>query len=169
MNRNHDHTPRLKHWDYATGWAYFVTFKVAERRPVLGSVSDGEVSLSAAGTVVESCWRALPDEYPIVLDVHIIMPDHVHAILLLEGASGQATAPQRGFRPLMTDPRITLGKVVRGWKARSTIRIRRECDPMFEWQSRYFDRVIRNREELDRIRAYVLHNPVRWTAKARTG
>ena len=62
---------------------------------------------------------------------------------------------------MMADPRLLLGKVIRGWKAASTRYIRREVDPGFAWQSRYYEHVVRSERALRRIRAYIVANPAR--------
>jgi REP element-mobilizing transposase RayT len=57
---------------------------------------------------------------------------------------------------------VTLGEVVRTFKAASAIRVRREVDPGFAWQRNYFERVLRDEERLARARRYVAENPARW-------
>jgi putative transposase len=165
MNRLHAHTPRLRSWDYGSGGAYFVTFRVQCSLAPLGSVSEGTVTLTPSGSIVDACWKALQDDFPVTLDAQVIMPDHVHAILILDGSEPLLTGENAGFRPLMSQRATTLGKVIRSWKARATLEIRRGSDPNFAWQSRYFDRVIRSQRELDRIRAYIHDNPARWWAR----
>ena len=195
------HPPRLAGWDYSRAGAYFVTFNVAGRLRCLSTVRGGRVQLSTAGEMVEQCWQELPRSFPVRLDARVIMPDHVHAILILtpgteasRSASGGALIeggalinqgptgdgqgpsfptkdrqePSRGkttgsLQPMMADPRMVLGKVVRAWKARSTRLIRTTGAPGFSWQSRYYEHVIRDRPTLDRVRRYIASNPLRWT------
>ena len=71
------------------------------------------------------------------------------------------TGMDQGFMPMMADPAMVLGKVVRAWKARSTRLIRRTCDPGFAWQSRYYEHIIRSPAELERIRNYIELNPLK--------
>jgi REP element-mobilizing transposase RayT len=66
------------------------------------------------------------------------------------------------LQPMMADPRMVLGKVIRAWKAKSTRMIRRAGHRGFAWQSRYYEHIIRNPDELHRIRRYVRENAVRW-------
>lgn len=63
--------------------------------------------------------------------------------------------------PLMADPRLVLGKVVRSWKADASRLIRRTGWTDFAWQSRYYEHVIRSPAVLDRVRAYIRRNPTR--------
>jgi hypothetical protein len=55
-----------------------------------------------------------------------------------------------------------LGELVRSLKAASTAIIRKEHFAGFAWQPNYWDRIIRNEQELDRYRAYIDNNPARW-------
>lgn len=157
-------------WDYGSAAAYFVTFKVLYRRQLLSRIELNRLILSPAGDVVLRTSRLLPAQFPgVTVDRLVIMPDHVHAILVL--APGEAIAPayqprgRSGREPpesFMAQPTPVLGKVVRFWKARSTRLIRERGLSSFRWQTRYWDRVIRNDGELRRIRRYLELNPARW-------
>ena len=75
---------RLRGFDYAQAGAYFVTICTRRSACVLGEVVAGEVRLSEAGRVVQTVWEGLPRHYPHVqLDAWIIMPNHVHGIVIL--------------------------------------------------------------------------------------
>jgi hypothetical protein len=78
MAETNGHTTRLKWWDYSGAGAYFVTFTVMQRRPVLGTLFEGGVRLSAAGELVDDCWRHLSNAFPVAGDSLVIIPDHVH-------------------------------------------------------------------------------------------
>jgi REP-associated tyrosine transposase len=64
-----------------------------------------------------------------------------------------------GFSPMMSDPRVTLGKVIRSWKAKPTRQIRVAGLPAFTWQPRFYEHIIRGDRELDRFRVYIADNP----------
>ena len=64
MSRPQRRTPRLKHFDYATEGAYFVTVCVAGMRCILGDVIDGEARRSSLGSLVASEWRLVPERWP---------------------------------------------------------------------------------------------------------
>src|SRR5687768_4292246 len=116
------HPPRLKGWDYSRSAAYFVTFSVAARRPVLGALNGSTMMLSPTGRIVDDCWLELPSRFlGVELDAQVIMPDHVHAIISLPSVDTERdmTAHQQ-WQPMMTDTTILLGKVVRTWKALAT-------------------------------------------------
>ena len=69
--------------------------------------------------------------------------------------------PVQGWQQ-MKNPRQTLGKIIRHFKAKATKKIH-DADVLdFGWQSRFYDRIIRDPEELERIREYIQANPKNW-------
>jgi putative transposase len=75
---------RLRGYDYATAGAYFVTVCAREHACLFGAIVHDEVKPSRVGRIVESCWAAIPDHFPIVrLDAFVVMPNHVHGIVWL--------------------------------------------------------------------------------------
>lgn len=91
---------RLEGYDYTQAGAYFVTPCVQDRRCLLGGVQDGQVHLSPLGRIVQDCWAEIPAHFPVVvLDAYVIMPNHVHGILMITEppiGGGQAGETQVG-------------------------------------------------------------------------
>ncbi|MFH0922389.1 MAG: hypothetical protein V1913_18745 [Fibrobacterota bacterium] len=76
---------RLSSGDYAPAGGYFVTVCVKDKRCVFGDVADDAVRLTPSGEAAEACWRAIPEHFPDVsLDEFVVMPDHVHGIIVIE-------------------------------------------------------------------------------------
>ena len=97
----------------------------------------------------------------VVLDVFVIMPNHVHGIIIIDKpveTQNLASLPQNKFGPQSKN----LASIVRGYKIGVT-KFSRNHDIPFQWQPRYHDHVIRNADELERIQYYVRHNPQKWT------
>lgn len=137
---------RLRDYDYSQAGAYFITVCTGQRLCHLGSVVDGAVQLAPPGHIVQSTWEGLPERFAgIELDAMVVMPNHLHGIVLLPDA-----------------PSHPLGAVVRAVKAASTRLIRVAGFPSFAWQRNYYEHVIRNEKELERIRDYIATNPLRW-------
>ena len=166
---------RLRAYDYAQVGAYFVTVCAYDRRCLFGDIVDGAMRLNDVGWVVETCWEAIPDHFPHAgLDAYIVMPNHIHGIVLitaaaktvgaknlspLPGASrSQKSPPPSSFQT----PTRTLGSIVRGFKTGVTKRVRKNMDVHHVWQRNYYDHVIRNEADLQRIRQYIADNPARW-------
>jgi putative transposase len=132
-------TARHPQWDYsARGW-YFVTFCTRNRVCYLGDVVDQKALLSRAGLIAEEKIRELSRHYPNVsIDCFVIMPNHVHAIIALEGQHSLSPATADGAGPVSTARYSTkLGDVVGGFKAS----VSRECNANgildFAWQERF--------------------------------
>lgn len=151
---------RLKEFDYSQPGSYFVTMVTHQRKCLFGEVVEGNVQLSEAGTIVSEMWRGLPERFPNVLaDLFVVMPNHIHVVVdvgaqfIAPGGVGEEDAMNRA---------PTLGQVIRTVKAASTHRIRQSSDLAVVWQRNYYEHVIRDEQSLNRIRQYILDNPLRW-------
>jgi hypothetical protein len=80
---------RLPSYDYAgDGW-YFITICTRDKTCWLGSIVDSSMLRSAGGRVVQSIWESLPRRFPgVTLDAFVVMPNHIHGILVLESQTG---------------------------------------------------------------------------------
>jgi len=141
---------RLKDRDYAGRGVYFVTICSFERLELFGSVHDGIVCESAVGAIVSQQWLGISESFSTVdLDLHIIMPNHIHGIIVLQPSD---------------EVQITLGNIIRQFKAKSTTAVRRFLsDPEVRlWQRNYYEHVVRSTDDLDRMRVYIKGNPSNW-------
>lgn len=136
---------RLPIYDYTVAGAYFVTICTSSRVCSLGEITKGAFFPSEAGRLVEEVWTGLGARFSIAPDEFVVIPNHVHAIVQLYGDSG-----------------VSLGEIVRAFKAGSTRRIRQASQPDFTWQANYYEHIIRNDHELERIRNYIVSNPLMW-------
>lgn len=150
---------RLKDYDYSQAGAYFVTICVKNGECVLGEVSDGKVKLNEMGSVLENTWYELLRHYPsITLDEFVVMPNHFHGIIMLD-VGAQFIAPFCVMGVINHAP--TLGKIIRHFKAKSSYLIHKTNQDFF-WQRNYFEHVIRNENDLSKIREYIQNNPLKW-------
>jgi REP element-mobilizing transposase RayT len=174
---------RLHNYDYSTIGAYFVTICAFGRECLFGEVVEGEMMLNGIGAIVTDTWEGLPDRYPgIVMDMHVIMPNHFHGIICLVGAPlagargnndvDPVGAPLAGARNNRagTRPAPTLGDMVGAFKSLTTVAlinaVKRDPHLPFMgrlWQRNYHERIIRDDRELVAIREYIAANPARWT------
>ena len=105
---------RLQGFDYARQGAYFVTICTRNRECFLGDVEDGKMRLSDSGRLAMAVWEGLPSHYPhIQLDTYVIMPNHVHGIVVLEDKDDRHVGA--GLKPAPTEWQDAnrLGKTVR--------------------------------------------------------
>jgi len=167
---------RLKGWNYAQTGAYFVTVCVQNRECPLGNVVGDAVVRHESGRLVESCWKDLRQRFPgLELDAFVVMPNHVHGIIVIDpvgaglalpdhlgkGEPGAASsAPTDDVAP--GGP--TLGDIMRAFKSISAIAVNRHLGRRGQsfWQRNYYEHIIRDEAELNRIRDYIIHNPLQW-------
>lgn len=164
MERPQRKSTRLPRYDYTQPGAYFVTI-VTESRTLL-------FAEQVAKNVAEQVWQAIPGHFPTVcLDEYIVMPNHLHGIVSIIGDVGARsprppTSRQRHVAGAVTAPlqRPTLGRVVAYFKYESTKQINalRQTPGAPIWQRNYYEHVVRNEDELDRIREYIRNNPAQW-------
>jgi putative transposase len=205
-------TLRAQWWDYGRAGSYFVTFNVSGKICYFGEVSDGKMVLSATGKIVQTLWKEIPERFPYLnLDEFVIMPDHVHGILVKKGDTASANSCRESsysgcainraptsskttssrttnskttniesatieptteslsksggalghHNPMLQD---TISKAIRWFKGRTTFEIRKTHRD-FSWQSRYYDRIIRDAAEYDRILRYIRENPANYRKK----
>ena len=95
-NKYRNETIRLRGYDYGLAGLYFVTICTADRRWFFGEVRRGIMGLSDIGAVAHRCWNEIPNHFDhAAVDAFIVMPDHVHGILVLQG-QGTGAAPGDG-------------------------------------------------------------------------
>lgn len=155
---HHRRSIRLREYNYSRPGTYYVTICIQDRLCLLGNVVDEKVELNEAGKMVERIWYELPQFYSGVdIDSVIIMPNHLHGNIVLTGHNVIGTLrlslPDvvHRFKSLTTSNYIK-GVDSAGWKP---FRIRL-------WQRNYYEHVVRNDEELNRIRQYMEENPMKW-------
>ena len=138
---------RLINWDYKTPWWYFVTINTNNHQEYFGAVKNGKVIINDIGKIVNQYWLEIPKHYTSVeLDYFVI-------IIINNVETGHA--------PSLQLKRPSLGNIVGSYKSAVT----KWCNKneiLFEWQSRYFERIIRNEPELYKIRKYIKLNPLKW-------
>jgi REP element-mobilizing transposase RayT len=121
------------------------------------------MTLNDCGRLTQGIWEGLPERFAtIALDRHIIMPNHVHGIIMVGAqfivpSSDRDTPSPQGTM----NPAPTLGGILRTFKAVSTRLLRRHMCAEFSWQRNYYERVVRNEDELKAIREYIFNNPAR--------
>ena len=181
-NRYRVESARLRDWDYsAAGW-YFVTICTTNRVTVFGSVINGDVQLSVAGQIVAQEWTATESlRANVTLDQWIVMPNHFHGILVLDGANPNAeeVAQSRSLRKTHYTDRKTrtaenaatarssfksgsLGSIINQFKGVTSRKIRAAGFPDFSWQPRFHDRIIEGERALHAAREYIRSNPRNW-------
>ncbi|WP_100335949.1 transposase [Hymenobacter chitinivorans] len=158
---------RLRGYDYGQNGAYFVTICTQHRTRFFGDIIVPDHDWDRAylhptpvAALVTAAWQQIPQRFPFVLlDAFILMPDHLHGLLLFDKPT--EPTPPLHYENRFTPQRDNLAAILRGFKAGTTAQARRAGLPL-TWQPRYHDRVVRSSQELDKIRHYIVTNPARW-------
>lgn len=174
---------RLSHYDYTQSGAYFITICSAQRECLFGDIRDGAMHTNTIGDLVAQTWHSLPRRFPrVTLDAFVIMPNHVHGVVCISeiemiGADRRGAACRApvgdganfvkgaaSSAPTSAPTAKSLAHIIRTFKSISAIAanrlLQREGQPL--WQRNYYERIIRNDEEWNRIREYIINNPAQW-------
>jgi putative transposase len=190
-NEHRRRSIRLQGYDYSQAGAYFVTICTQNQECLLGEIISGEMRLNDAGRMVQTIWQKLPHRFPSVkLDQFIVMPNHVHGIVMLATRRGEPcvrpfpdeqdvqseyriqgehnTQGEHKVRPYGTLPG-TIGRIAQAFKSSTTheyaMGVKQNGWPRFPgklWQRNYYEHVIRDEDELNGIRQYIACNPANW-------
>lgn len=195
---HHRKSIRLKGYDYSQEGLYFITICVQNKKLLLGEIAhpiypdtDPQLTLNDAGKMIEKWFLKLEDKFPdIKCDIFIVMPNHVHCIIVNNGAGNPILARTNRINnsPNLDIPSIIgktlildessimdehigspLGSVMQWFKTMSTneyIRGVKTLDwKVFDgklWQRNYWEHIIRDERSYDAIRKYIINNPRNW-------
>ena len=177
---------RYPGYDYSSPGRYFVTICTKNKIPCFGKIENGEMVLSEIGKIADKHWRKIPDHFRYIkLDAFIIMPDHLHGIIIineklnnnvvetlhatflpsiesdLPSIKSEFLNPVNGKMSLISPKTGSLGSIIRSYKSVVSKNIH-QINPDFSWQSRFNDHIIRTNRELCQIRKYIIMNPLKW-------
>ena len=143
---------RLKEYDYSTPGAYFITICTHNRECILSDiVVVGEGlralpinNLKAIGNEIEQSKQYINNNYNgVKIDKYVIMPNHIHLILILDGSGGHGNPPlQNVIGQLKSYTTNKFGKVL--------------------WQRSFHDHIIRGKEDYNKIWEYIDTNVLKW-------
>ena len=175
-----EHPERTLHrwqgYDYASKGAYYLTICTHHRLQLFGCIKAQKMFPTPLGELVRECWETIP-QHRTHLDVgeFIVMPNHFHGIVIIRERLVRAdgtTAVGSRHGVTLRDPRKppgiphgALGQIVSTFKSSVTrIAYRDGLLPQGTpvWQRNYWDRVIRDADEHDRIAQYIAENPENW-------
>ena len=159
---------RLKNYDYSKSGLYFVTICTENRECLFGDIVDGKMVLNDVGNMIQKLWNKITERFNMVeLDEFVIMPNHIHGIVIIVGAG---LVPARGERATTrVAPTIihTIGDIIGAFKSLTTHEYitgvkYNEWKPFNKrlWQRNYYEHIIRNENELIKIREYIKLNPL---------
>ncbi len=198
---HHRKSIRLKGYDYSREGFYFITICCHDRECLFGEIIENndlknpkqQMILNDAGKIANDCWLQIPEHFPnVILHEHIIMPNHIHGIIELNGSLDTAVVGVQNvdvqnvmvhnvgvqnFEPLPTTPpqppprqqnafqKIiprSIGSIIRGYKIGVTKWFRKNTDIQTVWQRNDYEHIIRNEQSYQTIAHYIINNPEKW-------
>jgi len=173
--KHHRRSIRLQGYDYASAGAYYVTIVTWHREFLFGEVVNKEIVLSKFGLVAKQQWEKLPKRFPnIELGVYMIMPNHMHGIIVitdgrgtaenlndLDGESSRRAPTHEQFQKPVAG---SIPTIIRSYKSAVSYRINlmRGTDGVPVWQRNYYEHVIRDEKDLRNKTDYIDANPLLW-------
>ena len=154
---------RLKDYDYSQSGAYFVTICTKNRECLFGEVVGEIAELSWVGNIAHKVWCKIPEHFNNVeLYEFVVMPNHLHGIIFVANNVGATLVVAQNNRA-GTSPAPTLGKIIGSFKSLCIHEcIKNQLNVSKLWQRNYYEHIIRNDKELNRIREYIYYNPLKW-------
>lgn len=152
-----------------------MTLVTHKRLPLFGDVANGQMQPTIYGKAALEQWDRLPARFHGVSSLErTLMPNHFHGILVFSdpgrgaGEGLKAGHPVRNpLRPGPANPQAvapgSLGAIIRAYKSAVTFRINAiSTNRISVWQRNYYEHIIRDEAELQKIVDYIQTNPARW-------
>ena len=165
---------RLPYWNYSNSGSYFITICTENRIEYFGKIKHGIICLNQYGSIIcQEIYKTPLIRKNVIIDEFVVMPNHIHLILeinntLLNNGSRRDEAPPRlyiGEHPNMSriSPKPnSLSSIIGSLKSIITKQIHQNGLIDFQWQSRFYDHIIRDEKDLYRIKEYIRNNPLNW-------
>ncbi len=147
-------------------WWYYVTINTKDHKEYFGVIKNEQMVLNELGKVVQYEWEKTKTLRPNVdLDYFVVMPNHIHGIIILneinvETCRGKSL--QETERVFSKPVKNSLSIIINQFKGSVKRWANGNCYSDFVWQSRFYDRIIRNEKELFNVRKYIEQNPLKW-------
>ncbi|WP_213975136.1 transposase [Tepidanaerobacter acetatoxydans] len=143
---------RLNEYDYSQVGYYFITICTNDKKNLFWNVGETYSSqfqkppLSKIGEIVEYGINKINSIYDNVeINKYVIMPNHIHFIIVLHAEEGRSKNTP------------TISRIVQQLKGSISKQV---GFPL--WQKSFYDHIIRNQQEYEKIYEYIETNPLKW-------
>jgi putative transposase len=155
----------LREYDYSQENVHFITICTYRQKCLFGEINDTGMILNDFGKIVAEMWEFLPQKYPeVTLDVFVVMPNHFHGILIVDYEKNQTLNKIKD--PILREKERNdfLSRIVKHSKLTGANKINQILQSKGKqlWQINYDNHIIRDEIELEKIREYIINNPLRW-------
>lgn len=161
MTNNERNSIRLLEYDYSQSGYYYITICTQNKIKLFGEINDNDVELNISGKMIEKWLIELKNKFKnIIIDEYIIMPNHIHFILIINNyiifSQEQSVCQKKGRHT-----GLPLPKIIQWFKTMTTNEYIRNVKNSYAipfvsklWQRNYYEHIIRNDNELCKIRKY---------------
>ncbi|MCX7876665.1 MAG: hypothetical protein N2321_10940 [Melioribacteraceae bacterium] len=160
---------RLNNWDYSSPWWYYVTINTKNHVEYFGKIENEKMILNELGKIADKYWLEIPNHFSIVeLDYYVVMPNHIHGIIIINESGNNicrdvaCNVSTDNIFSQISPKGNSLSTIIRSYKSAVSKNIHELYKLDFSWQTRFYDRIIRNEKELFNIRKYIEQNPLKW-------
>ena len=171
-NKHRSTSSRLQSWDYGWSGAYFITICTQHKKHFFGEITDGNMQLTQIGILADTLmYESKNHAKNIKLENYIVMPNHVHAILIIGDTPNSrdkaclvsTTDLQQsiGQQRFQNQGGNTISSIIGSYKS-AVAKHAHRLGYDFSWQSRFHDHIIRNDESFNQINEYITTNPENW-------
>jgi REP element-mobilizing transposase RayT len=157
---------RLPEFDYSSENYYFVTICSFQKQKIFSKIENEKIYLTEIGKIINEEWfKTQKIRENLIMDDIVIMPNHIHGIIVINSQLSDKKTTHRVVSTTTTLKKNSLGSIIGQIKSISTKRIRRILDnqKINIWQRNYYERIIRNDNELYEARKYIKNNPLKWS------
>lgn len=173
-------------WHDYDGGAYFITICTKGREHYFGEIEDGKMVLSEIGDYTRQCIEQISQHNPYAeIPLYVIMPNHLHMIVFIvetvapspqtqnnneisETVHAPSLQPNRWKNDIVDEEMQFISKqkkrlpVAIGNMKSAVTRFANQNDHYFAWQTRFYDRIVRDQPEMNRIATYIENNVANW-------
>lgn len=164
-------TYRLRGWDYRNSGVYFITIPTKNRFRYFGEIIDKKMHLNEIGKIADKNFKAIGDHFPnIKVDEYVIMPDHVHWLLVIDDYSGsyvenpdeRLDKNAEGYFSHISPKSESISTAIRSYKSACTREINLLNKNLnFKWQGLFYDKIARDERAYWNFKNYIKMNPER--------
>jgi len=149
---------RLKNYDYSSEGAYFITICSHNRKMlfsnIVGAIHESpENKLNSNGTIIDYYINNLENRFGIIVDKYVIMPNHIHIIIVID---------ERSIRESTLQKRSIVSNVMGYLKMNASRDIHKNGYGEKIWQRSFHDHIIRGEKDYLKIWSYIEANPIKW-------
>ena len=179
QNKYRIESTRMPFWDYAGNGIYFITLVINYRDCLFGKINNSNMIFSEMGKIVYKEWyRSFNIRKELYLDEFIVMPNHIHAIIILKKQNSNNSTIKTHDRSNVKHSKFyrkskSISSFIAGYKSstvsliddfidKNNIKMGKFNRYNHLWQPNYYDHIIRDENEYRQIKYYIKNNPKNW-------